>query len=197
MQVSREASPLNPGAKFNEPLDSWFCCFQIWGRSFWPVNHQLSALPSKIKKKKRKKKWQLLGLKHPCVPAAAAWCSIPEGKWEKPCTAEQQLGTQGRFIYIWNYPPKSVSVVLLHTNAPAAVIGSQKTLICSKLIHKMLNNSFSLPWLTKSTNCASPKIPGHLRKSDPEKMILNQISWGNSAALWVQLSKNFCISKPH
>lgn len=48
MQVSSEASPLNPGAKFNEPLDSWFCCFQIWGRSFWPVNHQLSALPSKI-----------------------------------------------------------------------------------------------------------------------------------------------------
>lgn len=88
MQVSREASLLSPGAKFNKPLDSWSFCFKIWGHYFWPVNHQLSALPSKILKKINKKKWQLLVLKHPCIPAAAAWFSTPEGKWEKPCTAE-------------------------------------------------------------------------------------------------------------
>lgn len=49
MQVSREASLLSPGAKFNKPLDSWSFCFKIWGHYFWPVNHQLSALPSKKK----------------------------------------------------------------------------------------------------------------------------------------------------
>lgn len=55
MQVPREASLLNPGAKFNKPLDSWPFCFKIWGQRFWSLNHQLSALPSKIKKKKKKK----------------------------------------------------------------------------------------------------------------------------------------------
>lgn len=172
MQVSRGASLLNPGAKFNKPLDSWSFCFKIWGQRLWPVNHQLSALPSKIKIKKKSN------------DSCLVW-SIPVSqlllhgsafqKWSGRSPAQQRsssASTQVKFIYIWNYP-SNLSLysccIQMHLQQLQA---SQETLICSKLIHKALNlglNSLSLQKLTISTNHASPKIPGHLRKTDPEK----------------------------
>lgn len=156
------------------------------------MNHQLSALPSKTKKKKKKKEMTAAGSEASLYPSC---CCMVQHSRKCNATCGSSARTKVKFIYIWIIP-QNLSLcsccIQMHLQQLQAL---QKTLICSKLIHKMVNNSFSLQWLTKSTNHASPKIPGHFRKSDPEKMILNQISWDNSAALWVQLSKNFCISK--
>lgn len=199
MQVSHGASLLNPGAKFNKPLDSWSFCFKIWGQRLWPVNHQLSALPSKIKIKK--KQWQLLGLKHPCIPAAAAWFSIPEVKWEKPCTAEEQLCQHTGKVHLYlELSPKSVSVFLLHSNAPAAVTGITRDTYLFKINSQSTQLGTQLPVPTKTNHKHKPHLTQNPRAPQEnwswETVILNQISWGDSVALLVQLSRDLHSASP-
>lgn len=122
MQVSCEASLFSPGAKFNKPLDSWPFCFKIWGQRFWPVNHQLSALPSKIKKKKSNDSCLVWSI--PVSQLLLHSSAFQKGSGRSPAQqGSSSASTQVKFIYIWKYPPKSVSVFLLRSNAPAAVTG--------------------------------------------------------------------------
>lgn len=75
--------------------------------------------------------------------------------------------TQETFIYIWNYPPKSVSVLLLHSNAPAAVTGITEDTYLFK-INSQNVKQFPVPTIPNHKH--KPKIPGQLRKADPEKL---------------------------
>lgn len=73
---------------------------------------------------------------------------------------------------------------------------SQKTLICSKLIHKMLNNSLSLQYLTTSTNRKSQGSSGKLilRNCDTESDELEGFCCSSGAAF---KGLAFCLSKTH
>lgn len=117
-------------------------------------------------------------MKHPWTPAATARFNIPEGKWEKLCRAEEQLSQHTGNVHLYlELPPRICLCTLGAFKCTCSSYRHHTRLVCSKLIHKTLNNSLSLQYLTTSTNPKSQGSSGKLilRHSDTEIRLAGRI----------------------